>query len=94
MLHQQDRLGVFSPRSTNPSYSIILSSLQKGLSLFVKCPLIFHPIPELRDTPNLLSIVIWDWVRHRLTGRIDTVLLDSRVEVFFFLWPNHISTFK
>lgn len=57
----------FHNDGANQSYIPILVSLQKGLPLLVECPLIFHPVPELRDTPNLLPIIVRNWVGHGLT---------------------------
>jgi hypothetical protein len=54
-------------------------------SLEIESPLVLQPPPVIRDTTNLLAIVVRDRVRHRARRRIDTVSLDAAVKLAFFL---------
>lgn len=59
---------------------------QEVLPLFIIRSLILHPIPELDHAPNLLSIIIWHWIRVRLTRRVNAILLNAAVKIFIFLY--------
>ncbi len=73
------------PRSKSASKCF---PLQETLPLLIIRPLILHPIPKLAHTPNLLPIVIRYRVRKRLARWIDTVALDSSVEIFLLLFQH------
>ena len=71
--------------------SLPISSISKGLPLFIECPLVLHPCPEVRNTPNLLAVEVGNRIRHRLAGGVDTMLLYPGKKVLFFLQNMRIS---
>ena len=62
-----------------------IPSISKGLPLFIECPLVLHPCPEVRNTPDLLAVEVRNGIRHRLARRVDAILLYSSEKVLFFL---------
>ena len=80
--------GPFVASAYSPVYKPFLlppDILQEILPLLIERSLILHPIPIPLHTPNLLPIVIRHWIRTRPSRRINSMFLNSCVQIFFFL---------
>lgn len=66
-----------------------LQGLHKIPLLPVIRPLVLQPTSVARDTSDLLAVVIRHGVRERLRRGVDAELLDTRVELLFFLHHQH-----
>lgn len=65
----------------------LTGSLRLNISrpLLVEGTLVLQPLSVIRYARDLLSVVIWNWIRHG-TGRwVDTELLHTVVELFLLL---------
>lgn len=58
---------------------------QEILPFLIICTLILHPVAELGHAANLLAVIVGHRIGVRLTGGINSVLLDTAIEIFVFL---------
>lgn len=66
-------------------YRQLLPLLHKHFPLLVKCSLVLQPLSVSLYRTNLLTVIIWHWVRHTRRRRINAILLDPSIKLLFFL---------
>jgi len=93
ILYTSDSGPDISPRTPyghqcSSAYIFWRFALCHSAPLQIKRSLIFQPPPIVPNTPDLLSIVVWHWIRNGGRTWVNSVLFDSPIEFLFFLYSQ------